>query len=75
MAEKQEMLKYRDDLIKLSQEDHNEFMTYTKSLIDLYEKAGISVKPLLQSIKVELYTKYNLSIFLKTSITSVALIK
>lgn len=52
MAEKQEMLKYRDKLIKLSQEDHDEFMTYTKSLIDKYEKAGLSVKPLLQSIKV-----------------------
>lgn len=52
MADKQIMVKHTDELIKLSHKEDEEFITYTKSLIDKYEKAGISVKPLFQAIKV-----------------------
>ncbi|VVC37830.1 Hypothetical protein CINCED_3A011903 [Cinara cedri] len=51
MADKQAMLKYRDDLIKLLKREDDEFMSYAKSLIDKYEKAGLSVIPIFQAMK------------------------
>lgn len=55
MADKQADIKQYEELIKLWRQEDEEFMIQTKNLIDKYEKAGISVIPLLRAIEVKCF--------------------
>lgn len=58
MANKEADIKHYETLIKLWKQQDEEFITYTKSLIDTYNTVGKSVIPLLKVIKVNNYMYY-----------------